>query len=101
MLLFVVSINMNKIDTAQKRKLTIVLYTIFVSINVNKNRRGKRLTILLYNVASINMNKLTWQKTCNVVVVSINLNKNGHGPVSNFFFFFQFSDVGSVGGSTL
>jgi hypothetical protein len=48
------------------------------------------------------MNKLTWQKTCNVVV-SINLNKDGHGPVGVFFFFFffQFFDVGLVGGSTL
>jgi hypothetical protein len=78
---------MNKIDTAPKT-LTIVLYTTFVSINVNKYRRGKRLTIGLYNVASINMNKLTWQKTCNVVVaVSINLNENGHGPVSDFTLF--------------
>ncbi len=100
----VVSINMNKIDMASKI-LTIILYTIFVSINVNKNSCGKRLTILLYNVALINMNKLTWQKTCNVfvvVVVSINLNKNGHRPVSDFNFFFNFLMLGqSVGGSTL
>jgi hypothetical protein len=56
------------------------------------------------------MNKSAWQKTRNVVVVvsSINLNKNGHGPVGCFlcfvffvFFFFQFYHVGSVGGSTL
>lgn len=61
---------------------------------MNKNRHGKRLTILLYNVTSINMNKLAWQKTRHVVVVvivSINLNKNGHGPVGDLFFFLIFN----------